>query len=931
MKTHSFLLLSVLLPAGLRAAAPAPRASAMPFFFLENRGLTDPRAHYFLKRPELSAWFMEQEIVLAMRGHRISMRFAGANGSARIEGAEHMDGHASFFIGDDANRWVKDLPMEGAVAYRELWPGIDMVYAGNGRTLKSEFRVAPGGDPSRIRWTYSTPFRAAQSRDGSLSVSGEGLDLREDAPVIYQENHGARVAVNGKFHVFADGSVGFDLDNYDHALPLVIDPTMTFSTYVGGNGQDEATSVALDPNGNAYLAGWTDSNNFAQTGPAKLRPYAGGMDAFIAKFSALGDKLIYCTYLGGSGDDRAFGLAVDTAGTAYLTGYTTSTNFPVSSGIVQKSLAGKRNAFVTHLNASGNGLLYSTFLGGENTDTAYGISIDSTGRAFITGDTNSAKFPVTSGAFQSVNKGGEDAFAAGISANGASLVFSTYLGGSSTEHAAAVVVNSAGTVLITGSTQSMDFPTASAMQNTSGGNQDAFVTGIAAGGKTLVFSTYLGGSGGTVGLAEEGDSIALDPWGEILVAGTTSSTNFPVTAGSLQQSFAGGNTDGFLSKLDPTGKTLVYSTYVGGSSVEHVTGVGSDPRGYVFVSGYTESQDFPNIRAPQTSNHGAYDGFLYKLNPSGNMLVFATYLGGSDADAITGMAVDSFGGVVLSGYTSSGDFPIAGVLGSAQKYKYGTITAFLSKVSSGWMPAVVDTVSSALNFTVDQAHDRGTDGVSSTSMKASFGLPGDLPVFGDWNGSGTPKLGFVRGNVWYLDYNGNGVWDGPSGGDRQFTFPIAGTPVVGDWNGSGTLKAGCFSGGYWVVDLSGMIQGVNNGQGTKSFYFGGPGDLPIIGDWTGNGISKIGIVRSGVWFLDINGDYSFDTTHDRLFNFGASTDKPVTGDWDGSGVTRPGVYRNGTWFLSFDSMPAPGVYFSSPSNVWSFTFGGSASVPLVSK
>jgi hypothetical protein len=934
--TRLFALFAVL-PGLLGAAAPAPRVSGLPFFFLENRGIANPRARYFMRRPELSAYFMENEIMLAIKGHNVAMLFPSADAHARIEGIDAMEGAgASFFLGSDANKWVKDIPMDRAVAYRALWPGIDMVYSGNGRTLKSEFRVRPGADPNLIRWSYNHPFHASLSPDGSLSVSGEGLDMREDAPVIYQEKNGAKVGVTGSFHTFPDGSAGFHVGDYDRGLPLVIDPTLTFSTFVGGNGQDEATAVAVDPNGNAYLAGWTNSTNFAQSGPAKWKPFAGSTDAFVAKFSALGDKLIYCTYFGGSGDDRALGLAVDASGSVYLTGYTTSTNFPVSSfSPIQAKLAGKRNAFITRLNSTGNALVYSTYLGGEGTDIAYGIAVDGGAHAFITGDTTSLKFPVTTGTFQAVNHGSQNAFAAEVNLNGTSLLWSTYLGGSSADHASAIAINSVGNVFITGYTQSPDFPTANAFQPVTGGNQDAFVAGIAAGGKTLLFSTYLGGSGGTPGLPEEGDGIVLDPSSNIVVSGTTSSLNFPVTATGFQKAFAGGNTDGFLVKLDPTGKTLIYGTYIGGSSVEHVTGVATDQFGYTYVAGYTSSQDFPNIRAPQNSNHGEYDGFLYKLNPAGTSLVYATYVGGTAIDAITSLAVDRFGSVVMGGYTASGDFPLAGVLGSAQKYKYGTTTAFLSKITSGWVPVVADSSGAGITFSVDQAHDLGNDGVSATFRSITMGQAGDIPVFGDWNGSGTGKIGIVRNGVWMLDYNGNGVWDGPAGGDRQFTFgPAGSTPIVGDWDGSGTVKAGWYSNGYWALDMSGLIQGKNTGAPLRAVYFGTPGDIPVVGDWSGNGTTKIGVVRQGYWRIDTDGDYIFNPApglnHDQAFFFGSATDVPFVGDWDGSGTAKPGVYRNGTWFLGYELLPPVG-YFGAVDKVAFFTFGGQSSIPFVGK
>ncbi len=908
-------------------AATAQPAASLPVFFMENRGQADPQVKFMVKRQDFSAYFLEQEILLSWGSKQVPLRLVGAQKPSSVEGMEELSGKANFLTGTKQDQWVTDIPMNGAVLYRQVWPGIDMVYGGTERRLKSEFRVAPNADCAKIRWTYGASFHVSVESDGSLLVEGEGVRLSEDAPVLYQIKDGQKQSVAGEFQVFGNSTVGFRIGSYDHTLPLVVDPVINFSSFLGGSSQDQGTSVALDPYGNAIVAGWTTSNNFAPTGPSKMKPFSGSVDAFVAKFKDKGDQIVYCTYLGGTGDDRALGIAVDSSSNAYLTGYTTSSNFPVTTGALQTRLMGGRDAFVVKLNSAGNALLYSTYLGGTGNDSGNAIAVDSAGKAYVTGDTLSTNFPVSS-PYQSTLRGAQDAFLAVLTATANGFTYSTYLGGMSDEHATAIAVNSTGNAFITGSTFSPDFPVLNAFQPITGGNQDAFVTEFNSAGRTLVFSSYLGGTGGTPGLLEEGAGIVLDSAGRITVAGTTSSVNFPVTAAALQKTFLGGNTDGFITQLDSTGKTILSSTYVGGSSVDRVTGVTADPLGYLYLVGYTASQDFSNIRSVQRTNRGQYNGFLAKFHPGLTSLIYSTYLGGTGSDAITGVAADRFGNALLVGYTSSSDFPVAGVLGAAQKYKYGTSTAFLTKIVTGWTIVVGATYQGVSYFTSDWGHNGGSNGTASW-LDSVFGAANDVPIMGDWSGTGTSKMGVFRNGVWMLDYNGNGVWDGTSGGDRQFTYGQAGDiPVVGDWDGTGTLKAGYVRQGVWHLDKSGLIRGTATGKPEQVFSLGNATDAPIVGDWSGNGVTKVGVYRGGVFYLDYDGDFAL-TSADRNYVYGNNTDKPVVADWDGSGIDKPGVFRSGTWYLSFDQSFTQGNGYSLMDV--SIGFGLGYGTPLIAK
>lgn len=406
----------------------------------------------------------------------------------------------------------------------------------------------------------------------------------------------------------------------------------------------------MDSAGASYIAGYTDTNNLPALNAVQSYN-AGGNEAFVAKLNSLGE-IEYCTYFGGSGDDRAYGIAVDSTGAAYIAGTTTSTNFPTRNPI-QNALAGGRSAFVFKLNPAGNGLSFSTYLGGNGSDTAYGVAIDAMGNSYIVGDTTSMDFPASG--FQASYRGSQDAFVAKISSDGGHLLYSTYIGGSGTDHAAAIAVDSTGAASITGYTWSLDFPTANAYQRTIRGGCDGFVARLSSDGNGLLFSTYLGGSGGSVAYAEAGQAIAVDAGGDVYVAGVTSSSDFPVSR-ALQPILLG-YTDAFLAKFSPAG-SLLFSTFMGGMGVEVANAVAVDASGAAYVAGYTYSDDFPVTLGSQASSGGDCDGFLVKVSPSGDSLLFATYLGGSASDTISGLAVDAAGNLQLSGWTFSPDFPV---------------------------------------------------------------------------------------------------------------------------------------------------------------------------------------------------------------------------------------------------------------------------------
>jgi Beta-propeller repeat len=627
------------------AAAPN-----VPVFFVANSGQAPNSVRFIAKGSEVTAYLLPREIQLCALRTRIRVQFPGANPSATLEGATRLPGRANFLIGD-ASRWQRDLPTFAAVRYRNLYRGIDMIYGSAGPRLKSEFIVAPGADAGQIRIRYRGAGVPAVQPDGSLSLVAGDRRLTEGAPYIYQELGSVKASVEGRYSIHRDGSVGFALGYYDPARPLIIDPLMTYSTLVGTNNFNAATAIAVDSAGAAYIAGYTDSDALPTANPAQ-NFNLGSVQVFVAKLNPAGNSLEYCTYMGGSNDDRAYGIAVDSSGSAYVTGTTTSPNFPTRNA-EQSSLAGSRNAFVFKLNSLGDMLEFSTFLGGSGADTAYAIAIDSSGNSYIVGDTTSLNFPASG--YQTSNRGSQDAFIAKLSPTGQQLVFATYLGGGGTDHGGAIAVDSGGTVYVTGYTWSSNFPTESPFQSGIAGQCNAFVARISANGNSLLFSTYLGGSGCTMAYPETGQGIAVDAQGNAYIAGVTSSVDFP-TRNALQSQLQG-STDVFVAKFNSAG-ALMFSTYMGGSGVDVGNAIALDASGAIYVAGYTYSTDFPvTAGAIQLTNAGTCDAFLFKLNPAGDQLLYATYLGGSGDDTASGVAIDSRGNVYLGGWTLSANFP----------------------------------------------------------------------------------------------------------------------------------------------------------------------------------------------------------------------------------------------------------------------------------
>jgi hypothetical protein len=749
-------------------AAPQARLSAaygrLPLSFEANQGQTDSRVQFLSRGKDYSLFLISTEVVLALRnGTRglqnaeqvtasldslpltpfstlhlpqstrhiahsafrtphpavLRMKLVGANSTSQAEALEPLPGKVNYFLGNDPKRWRTAILTYAKVKYRNVYPGIDLVYYGKQQQLEYDFVVAPGADPKTIRLSFEGVDKLEVDRQGNLVLHTAAGNLVQHAPSIYQEIEGTKQRISGRYTLLETQStalsiedapasmrqVGFVVATYNSSRTLVIDPVLVYSTYLGGSTFDRGEAITVDSAGNAYVTGFTASPDFPTQNP--LQPALNGFrDAFVAKLNAAGSALLYSTYLGGSGFDGGSGVAVDSAGNAYVTGDTSSADFPTQNPLQPANESGAEDTFVAKLNTAGSALLYSTYLGGSIDDFGSGIAVDSAGNAYVTGSTSSRDFPTqnplqpTIGGFPCEFGCSSDAFVAKLNAAGSALLYSTYLGGRGDETGSfiflvgpAIAVDTAGNAYVTGSTSSRDFPTVSPLQPVFGGGSfDAFVAKLNTAGSALVYSTYLGGSvdESSAGLGGDfGGSIAVDSAGSAYVVGLTESPDFP-TQNPLQPVIGGlpcglfGCRDAFVAKLNAAGSALLYSTYLGGSEEDSGFGIAVDTAGNAYVTGQTSSPNFPTQNPLQPTIGGDLDAFLAKLNAAGSALVYSTYLGGSGDDHALGISVHSTGNAYISGLTFSTDFPTKNPI---QPTHAG---AFVAKIASGALPATID-------------------------------------------------------------------------------------------------------------------------------------------------------------------------------------------------------------------------------------------------
>jgi hypothetical protein len=662
----------------------------LPLSFVPNKGQTDEAVRHYAQGAGYGFFFTKGGAMLSFsdgegRGHALGLDFLGANPNATLTAQKQLPGEVNYLVGDDPANWQQGLPTHAELLYGGLWPGIDMAVRGEGGNLKYEFHLKPGSSVEDIRLDYRGAEGLSVGAGGELLVGTSLGTLKDAAPVSYQLIGGERVGVESRYELTGDGGYGFAVGAYDPRYPLIIDPALDYSTFLGGTGSDAGAGIAVDRRGSAYVTGFTNSADlpdtpgaFPTTPGAFDRTLDGNSDAFVTKLNASGSALVYSTFLGGTGADDGEDIAVDASGSAYVVGDTFSGDFPTTQGAFDTTFnGGIVDAFVTKLNASGSALVYSTFLGGANQDEGNGIAVQE-GRAYVTGNTQSTDFPTTPGSFDRTQNGSEDAYVTKLNASGSALDYSTLWGGAEQERGEGIAVDRRGRAYVTGLTDSTDFPTTrGAFDRTfNGGGRDAFVTKLNATGSRLAYSTYLGGTSG------EGDDYGIAVrLGRAYVTGSTDSTDFPTTRGAFDRT-QNGSEDAYVTKLNAAGSALVYSTFLGGTSFDQGIDIAVNARGRAYVTGDTGSANYPTTQGAfdTTFNGGAQDAFVTKLNASGSALAYSTFLGGTDSDGGAGIAVRE-GRAYVTGGTRSSDYPTTP--GAFDTSYNGNSDAFVTKLPTG--------------------------------------------------------------------------------------------------------------------------------------------------------------------------------------------------------------------------------------------------------
>jgi endonuclease/exonuclease/phosphatase family metal-dependent hydrolase len=667
-------------------------------YFIPNEGQVDKRALFYARASRYTLWLTQEGLIFDSSrktesgvkeyGDKVKLGklemlsrkaepekyerdvsrliFLHANENPEMVPLDLTEHRVNYFIGGDKDKWKSNISTSKVVLYKNLYKNIDLKVYGAERQIEYDWIVKPGGNPEEITFIYKDVKATKIDDERNLLVETLFGQLLHKKPLSYQVIDGERMEVDVSFRPIGKDTYGFKVNAYEKDYDLIIDPlVLTYSTYLGGSSNDWSYEIVVDSSGNAYVTGETESPDFP-TQNAFQSIHKGSFDVFVIKLLSTGSSLVYSTYLGGGDIDEGSDIAVDSSGNVYITGTTLSPDFPTQNAF-QAEYQGEWDAFVTKLSSTGSSLVYSTYLGGNSADPGYGIAVDSSGNAYVTGGTGSPDFPIQH-PYQT-DQGEWDAFVTKLSSKGNSLVYSTYLGGGDNDEGREIAVDISGNTYIIGYTESTDFPTKNAFQADSQGSSDVFVTKLSSKGRSLDYSTYLGGFH-----VDDGVDIAIDSSGNAYVTGITRSPDFP-TQNAFQAEYQG-ERDAFVTKLSSTGNSLVYSTYLGGGASDLGLDIAVDSSGNAYVTGWTESTDFPT-QYPYQTDQGEWDAFVTKLSSKGSSLVYSTYLGGNLRDWCEGIAVDSSGNAYVTGRTESTDFPI--------QYPYqtdqGEWDAFIAKIA----------------------------------------------------------------------------------------------------------------------------------------------------------------------------------------------------------------------------------------------------------
>lgn len=712
----------------LQSAQVQANYGKLPLRFEANQGQTSSQVKFLSRGKGYTAFLTAGGMVLSLRPIQpvpvqptnnvaapnksqqtidttLQFKLLGATQSPAVIGEDPQPGRVNYFIGRDPVKWHTNVPTYARVRYQNVYPGIDLVYYGNHRQLEYDFAISPGADPSRIQFEITGASQIELDAQRNLVLRTSSGELHFQSPVIYQESQGLRAPVAGRYVVNDPTHIAFQVAKYDSSKPLVIDPVLVYSSYLGGSGDDQASGIAVDSAGSVYMSGYTDSTDFPLATLGSLP--ASATHVFVAKIDPTGSNLVYADYIGGNSQDYGYALVVDRANDVYVTGSTASSDFPLVNPY-QASYPGSFNGFLTKVSADGSSLLYSSYLGGNGSDLPAGIVIDSLGSVLVAGNTTSTNFPVAN-AYQatvSPNQGGlfgNYGFLSKFSQDGSSLVYSTYLGGNSNvayncggtpcwpspySAVSGVAVDSNGNAYAAGTTNTYNFPTTQASYLTTDSTQQNRTVGFVSkfdGSGNLDYSTYFYGSSG---ILTNINAIAVDGLGSAYVTGTAvSDGTFPLTTTSICNPgvYGWACSYAFVTKFDPAGSTLLYSTFLGPNNYGSPVGIALDANNDAYVLASTSSNSFGITNGIEPYTSGS-DLLLVEIDPVASTELFATYLGASAEDLPCGIAVDASGNVYVGGSTNSPDFPVT--QGAFQNVLGGGTDAFVLKIGPRSGPAV---------------------------------------------------------------------------------------------------------------------------------------------------------------------------------------------------------------------------------------------------